>query len=408
MDVTRMRQDARTIFAAGIAAVDPERAVRQAIVPHGRGVRWGGPGGLAQKWTPVRGGKITVVGMGKAGAAMARGVEAVCPGVGGLVVVKDGYQRPTQSIEVVTAGHPMPDERGVAAALRIEALLQRAGPDDLTLVLVSGGGSALLPAPLAGVSLAEKQQMTRELLASGADIQTINRARQKCSRLKGGGMLTQLGGGRLLALVLSDVVGDPLDLIASGPTVPPTEGQSAVQGIWRGRPYTNLLVGNNRRCLDGCAAKAQELGYAPTVISEPLTGEARLVGQRLGQHLVEQAALAGPPRARLFGGETTVTLTGQGTGGRNQELALAAASVLEGVAGAVLLSGGTDGTDGPTDAAGAIVDGTSVARGRALGLSPMASLAANDSYSFHLATGDLLITGPTWTNVMDVQLLLSS
>ncbi len=319
-----------------------------------------------------------------------------------------GYQRPTRSIEVVAAGHPLPDERGQAAALRMEFLLRQAGPDDLTIVLVSGGGSALLPAPVAGVTLARKQQLTQELLASGADIQTINRARQKLSRLKGGGMLNLVGGGSLLALILSDVISDPLDLIASGPTVPVESGCDFGQGTWQGRPYTNLLIGNNRQCLAACAAVAHQLGYAPTVVSDALVGEARQVGGLLGQQLADQAGTARQPTVQLYGGETTVTLAGRGKGGRNQELALAAAVALDGVAGAVLLSAGTDGTDGPTEAAGAIVDGTTVARGRALGLCPERSLAANDSYPFHQATGDLLVTGPTWTNVMDIQLLLSS
>jgi len=380
--------------------------------------------------------------MGKAAAAMAVGVESVL-GLAvdeGCVVVKDGHQESTSKISVLEAAHPLPDGRGLAASDVIEALLRKMTESDLTIVLISGGGSALLPAPVDGVTLAEKQAITRDLLSAGADIQLLNHVRRRLSRLKGGGMLAAAGAGTVLSLILSDVVGDPLDLIASGPTVPPLEtiDVPAVlrelalwdslpfqmrghlskpseltgttgdmrQGTADGCSYHNLLIATNRDCLDACRVAAVGHGFACEVVSDRLTGEASVVGAQLAEELMEMAHHNSGPACRLYGGETVVKIRGQGRGGRSQELAVAAARVLDGVGGAVLMAAGTDGTDGPTDAAGGLIDGGTARRARTAGMDLADTLANNDSYPCLKAAGDLLITGPTRTNVMDVQILL--
>ncbi len=361
----------------------------------------------------------------------------------GICVTKRGHGRALARARLREAGHPVPDEAGLAAAGEVEALLAGLGPGDLVLVLISGGGSALLPAPPRGVTLAEKQAVTSLLLASGADIREMNCVRKHLSRLKGGGLCRAAAPARVATLVLSDVVGDPLDVVASGPTVPdPTTFADALaildrrglrervppavrarleagargeipetpkpgDPVFRGSPP--LLVGSNRIAVEAGARRARSLGYRPLVLTTSLTGEAREVAAVLAavaREARESGQPARPPCCLLSGGEPTVSLRGGGKGGRNQELALAAALGLEGLADVALLSAGTDGTDGPTDAAGALCDGASAARARALGLDPRRHLDENDAYPLFAALGDLVETGPTQTNVMDLQIML--
>lgn len=384
--------------------------------------------------------RVLVLGCGKAGASMTRAVEAVLGDRidAGFVVVKDGHTLPARTVELAEAGHPVPDRRGHAAAERLLALAEGAGPRDLVVFLVSGGGSALLPAPAPPITLEEKQEVTRLLLAAGATIGELNAVRKHLSLLKGGQLARAASPARILTLLLSDVLGDPLDVIASGPTAPdPTTFGEALDVLARrgvlervaasvrrrleagargevpetpkpGDPLfsqvTHVVVGNNRLVVDAAARAAEGLGYPPRIATAALEGEAREVGPAL----LEQARSSAPPSCLIAGGETTVTVRGRGRGGRCQELALAAALALTADDAFTVLAAGTDGTDGPTDAAGAIVDVTTVPRGRAMGLDPEGTLADNDAHSFLSATDDIIITGPTNTNLLDLYLVLHS
>jgi hydroxypyruvate reductase len=423
------REAARAIFDAALRAADVAPLMQRA---------------LGDVRLPARG-RVLVVGAGKASGAMAAAVEA---GLGdrvadGLVAVKDGYRAPTRRIRLVEAGHPVPDARGEDAARQIRALAESAGADDLLLVLVSGGGSALTPAPAPPITLADKQAMTRLLLAAGANINQLNAVRKHCSLLKGGQLARAAAPARVHALLLSDVIGDPLHVIASGPTAPDVSTFAEALGILdrfdlRGRSpaaiverlergvrgeipetpkpddpvfrgVTNTVIGNNRLVVEAAAARARALGYAPHVLTRALEGEAREVAGRLVALAREVRAGRGPvapPACLIAGGETTVTVRGGGNGGRCQEWALAAAIELDGAEGIVALAAGTDGTDGPTAATGALADGASAGRARAMGHDPAARLAANDSNPALAALGDLVVTGPTNTNLLDLYLLL--
>jgi len=375
---------------------------------------------------------------------LAAAEEALGPRLtAGLGVTKRGHGHPLRRCRLLEAGHPVPDEDGLRAAAEVERFVAGCAPGDWVLALLSGGGSALLPAPAGGISLAEKQAVTSLLLASGADIVEMNAVRKHLSRLKGGGLARAAAPARVATLVLSDVVGDPLDVIASGPTVPdpstfadalavverrgllervPPGVRARLEAGARGeiaetpKPGDPLfararthLVATNRIALAAAARKARALGYRPLLLTSTLTGEAREVAGVLAA-VAREARRSGhplaPPCCILSGGEPTVTLRGNGKGGRNQELALAAALAVAGLEETVILSAGTDGTDGPTDAAGALADGATALRARAAGLDPRRHLEANDAYPLFDALGDLVRTGPTQTNVMDVQLVL--
>jgi hydroxypyruvate reductase len=383
-------------------------------------------------------GRILVLGAGKAGAAMARAVEGILGDrvSEGFVVVKDGYRLPTARVEVAEAGHPVPDARGQAASARLLALAESAGERDLVIFLVSGGGSALTPAPAPPVTLAEKQDVTRLLLAAGATINELNAVRKHLSRFKGGLLARAAAPAIVLTLALSDVIGDPLDVIASGPTAPdPTTFGDALavlerRGVLQRTPasvlerlragaagglpetpkpgdpafarVTNLVVGNNALVVDAAAAEAGRQGYRPHVLTRALQGEAREVARDL---VGRARALAGPA-CLIAGGETTVTVRGRGSGGRCQEFALAAVLALGAEEPLVVLAAGTDGTDGPTEAAGGLVDSGTVARGRAAGRDAAAALDDNDAAPFLAAAGDAVVTGPTNTNLLDLYLIL--
>jgi len=426
----RRRAAARAIFDSALAAA----AVRPLVLR-----------ALAAVMPPA--GRVVVVGAGKASGAMAAAVEEAWGErvTGGLVVVKDGHLAETRRVKLVEAGHPVPDERGAAAARDLLALALGAGDQDLVLTLISGGASALTPAPAPPITLGDKQVMTRLLLAAGADINQLNAVRKHCSVLKGGQLARAAAPARVAALLLSDVIGDPIDVIGSGPTAPDASTFGEALGILdrfdlrqrapasvrerlergvRGETaetpkpddaiferVVNVVIGNNQLVVDAAASRAAALGLAPHVLTRSLHGEARDAARELvalGGEIAAGRGPIAPPACLIAGGETTVTVRGDGIGGRCQEFALAAALELEGRDGMAVLAAGTDGSDGPTDAAGAVADGESASRARHQGLDPRAHLYRNDSNRVFAALGDLVITGPTNTNLLDLYLVLIS
>jgi hydroxypyruvate reductase/glycerate 2-kinase len=435
-----LREHARTIWQAAVAAADPFELVRNALTQPGSA--------LAEALSGS--GRILVVGGGKAGVAMAAGAEAALADrlqrLTGVVNVPAETVRPLRAIRLHAArpaGTNHPTAEGVAGVRAMLDLVRGAGPNDVGLCLLSGGGSALVPAPVAGITLADKQHVTALLHACGATINEMNCVRKHLSEIKGGRLAQAFGERALFSLIISDVIGDPLDVIASGPTAAdPTTFADALAvfdryaltprvppDVWthleRGRdgafPETlkmlpasvhNLILGNNSRALAAARQKAESLGYAVLDLGSYIEGETRQVAVALAG-IVRSIRAEGrpmrPPLCVLSGGETTVTLgPGHGRGGRNQEFVLSAAVYL-GAAGLrriVVLSGGTDGEDGPTDAAGALADETTLECAARHGLDPAAYLERHDAYSFFEATGDLLKTGLTQTNVMDVRVLL--
>lgn len=440
------RENALAIFRAGVAAADPYQAVKNCLstdqdrlticldIDDPSKQRLG-------SWP-----KIHLIAFGKAACAMAKAAEEVIPksfwAGRGIAVTNYENVHALEHTDVFGAGHPLPDEAGLKAARRISEKIGQAQAGELVLTLVSGGGSALLPCPVPPLSLPEKCAVTNLLLGSGADINEINCVRKHLSQLKGGGLAKLAAPADLHALILSDVLGDDLSAIASGPTVPdPSTFGDAIRilknrQIWERVPVAvrdylqkgssgqvpetpkpkyplfkktgNTLIGSNAISLNAAAHKARQLGYETQIYSGHLCGIAREAAEQWVKTIVgiEQVQ---KPTAFLAGGETTVRLTGNGLGGRNQEMALAFALAAEQAgfdADWVFLSGGTDGRDGPTDAAGGRVDARSPARMRAQGIEPSAFLDNNDSYHALQASGDLLITGPTGTNVADLQILL--
>ena len=376
-------------------------------------------------------GRTVVIGAGKAAAAMARAVEEHWQGpLEGLVVTRYGHRVPTDAVEVVEAAHPVPDAGGRAAAARILALAEGLEPDDLALCLISGGGSALLTLPAPGVALADKQAVTGALLRSGATIGEINCVRKHLSAIKGGRLGAACHPARLVSLLISDVPGDDPAVIGSGPTVPdPTtfaealavlrsygidEPAALIRHLEQGAEETpkegdSRLAGAETRivatpamALAAAADAAREAGYAPVILGDALEGEARALAR-------EHAALArdaATGTVLLSGGEATVTVTGAGRGGPNAEYALALALALEGAPGIFAIACDTDGIDGTEDNAGALVTPETLARGRAAGEDAAARLAANDAYGFFAALDDLVMTGPTLTNVNDFRAIL--
>lgn len=430
------RKALEEILRAGLDAVDPEQAVRRYVRREDKTLLAGD-----RSYGMDRYKRIIIVGAGKGTAPMAKALEDILGDMltGGRIIVKYGYGMSLQRTQVVEAGHPIPDEAGLRATEELLGELQRCTEEDLVICAFSGGGSALLPAPIPPFTLEQKQECTRLLLECGATIDEINAIRKHLSRTKGGQLAKEAYPATVISLLLSDVVGDRLDVIASGPTVPDesTYGDclriveryelvgrlpkgmvehfnGGIAGVVPETPkqgdpvfskVQNLIVGNNRECLLAAREKATSLGYNTLVLSSQIEGEAREVAKVLaaiGKEICQISLPIAPPACILAGGETTVTIHGKGKGGRNQELALACAIAIDGWEGISMLSAGTDGTDGPTDAAGAIVDGTTCRRAREAGLDPNAFLLANDSYSLFESLGDLLKTGPTRTNVMDI------
>ncbi len=432
----QLQAQAGKIFQAALRAADPEQAILRHVTVTD-GVLIAG----RRKYKLDRYRNIYVIGGGKAGAAMAAAIEKLLGRriTGGVLNVKYGHVKKLRRVELVECSHPVPDENGVAGARRIAEIAASAGSGDLVIVLISGGASALMPAPVEGITLAEKQAATRVLLECGAHIGEINCIRKHISTIKGGQLARLAAPADVLALMLSDVIGDDLSVIGSGPTTPDPSTYAQAKGIldkygaWERTPATvrarlesgirgeiaetpkqldnvhNLIVGSNQLAVDACVQKARELGLRPLVLSTTIEGETRDVARMhaaIAREIVNTGRPVKPPCCVISGGETTVTIRGTGLGGRNQEFALAAAIDLAGTPNVVVMSGGTDGTDGPTDAAGAIADGQTIERASKLGLSAAEFLARNDSYHFFEAVGGLVKTGPTNTNVMDVRLML--
>lgn len=414
--IADMRALARTLYDAAVRAADPALAVRRHFDKHP-------PAALPA------GGRSIMIAIGKAAPAMlAEAMRHVPSPTVALAVTHYGNERTVPGATVLTAGHPEPDEAGLQAGRRIIQMLEEAGAQDRVYALISGGGSALVPAPRPPLTLADKQQVNCLLLASGLEIRQVNLIRQQLSDLKGGGFLRHAAPAPVTALILSDVIGNDLSAIASGPTVAPLGTSqdaldlltqhnllerlpaTALQMIAESRAMPpnpaadNHLVGSNESALHAMRDAVPE-GWAARIVSDRLVGDVSDAAARI----VDAAGQAGSdgPQALIFGGETTVTLRGTGRGGRNQELALRVA-----VEGAkwqrpwAFLSGGTDGRDGPTDAAGGLVDGDTVGRICTAGRDCAALLANNDSHAALSVAGDLLVSGATGTNVADVQVLL--
>lgn len=443
MEIARkkMRDDAVAIFQAGLQAVEPGAAVRRHVQCEGNFLI------VADRRYALRDFKnIFVIGAGKASCPMAAVLEEILAErlTGGHVNVKYGHLSPLKKIHLQEAGHPVPDAAGVRGAEKILALLHKATANDLVIGVISGGGSALMPLPAAGISLEDKQAATKLLLACGATINEINTVRKHISQVKGGQLARAVYPATLITLLLSDVIGDPLDVIASGPTVPDASTfketqlifekyniqaslpasikQHLTNGLAGAVPETpkagdpifnktqNLIVASNRQAIAAAQAEAQQRGYQTLILSTLIEGETREIA-RMHAAIAKEIHLSGnplsPPACVISGGETTVTLHGNGLGGRNQEFVLAAAQEISGWPNTVILSAGTDGTDGPTEAAGAICDHQTVERALRLGLNPQVFLSENDSYHFFEKLGDLMITGPTNTNVMDLRIMLA-
>lgn len=420
------RGAALKIFRAALKAADPYEAVMRHVRVE-RGVLIAG----RRRYRLDRFHEIHVVGAGKASARMAQAMERL---LGkrisqGQINVKYGHAAPLRYIELNECGHPVPDENGLRGARRILEIATQAGPNDLVIAIVSGGASALLPYPLPSSTLAEKQRITGELLRCGANIHELNTVRKHMSAIKGGHLAAAAAPAQVLALVLSDVIGDDLDVIGSGPTVPDRSTTADAERILRHygiaapalaetpKPsdavfgVQNLIVGSNALAVAAAEVEARRLGYRTLVLSTFIEGETREVARVHAAIAKEVLASGRPirsPACVISGGETTVTVRGGGMGGRNQEFVLAAAIDIAGLESGTVFSAGTDGTDGPTDAAGAIADGQTVARARTLGLDPVEYLTKNDSYHFFEKLGDLVKTGPTGTNVADVRLMVLS
>ena len=416
MSIDEMRQVARRLFDAAVQAADPALAVRRYFAEHSAP-------------HPGKGGSTYVIAIGKAAPAMlGEALDHVTKPVRALGVTHHENEHALQGVEVLHAGHPVPDQAGHDAARRIIDLLSSTTPEDRVLALISGGGSALVPAPAGNLTLADKMAVNRLLLESGLEINQMNLVRQQLSDLKGGGFLRHATPAPVTALILSDVIGDDLRAIASGPTVAPlgTRAEAATllqdSGLWERLPERirahlsaktgsvaqidadNVLIGSNRSSLAAACAAASD--WRARIADDHLTGDVQDAAERIANAALE--GVCHEPVALIFGGETTVRIKGNGRGGRNQELALRVAEAVDGrLRGRwVFLSGGTDGRDGPTDAAGGLVDPGTLRRIEMAGHDISALLANNDSYAALRSAGDLLVTGATGTNVADVQVLL--
>lgn len=423
------------IFAAALKSADPY----EAVIDHSEII--------SSACARYNCKNILLVGFGKAAVRMSQAAEAAAGDLltGGIIITKYGHGVRTgggSKVICFEAGHPLPDANGAAATQKVLRMLEDADEETLVVCLMSGGGSALLVSPPEGITLADKERTTELLLKAGADINELNAVRKHLSSIKGGRLAAVAYPAPVLSLILSDVIGDRLDVIASGPTAPDTSTyQDALAvigkyGLTRSVPaavrehlnngasglipetpkendpvfrrVSNIIVGNNRAAIHAAMEEAERCGYETTILSTALTGEAKVVARELVQRAVavKRTLRPGAGACLLAGGETSVTVKGAGKGGRNMELALAFGIGIRELNGITFLSAGTDGTDGPTDAAGAVVDGQTVARGGAAGMDPQEYLDNNDSYTFFKNAGGLVITGPTGTNVMDIQVIL--
>lgn len=435
-----MRYDAAEIFQSGLTDVAPGTAIKKYCRREGD-VFWVD----GNEYDLNLYNRVLVLGAGKAGASMAGAIEDLLLDRidDGLIVVKYDHLHPLKKIRTVEAAHPVPDKHGLAGARALYEMAEEADENTLIICLISGGGSALIPYPVEGVTLADKQTTTELLLGCGADIHEINTIRKHLSQLKGGGLAGAAFPATLICLILSDVVGDDLDSIASGPCVADSTSffdcakiftkyglendisknvhdyiERGVQGLAEEKyahdseifkRVSTVIVGCNYEALVASKQKAIELGYNTFLLSSQIEGETKDVAafhMAIAKEIAANNEPVPTPACLISGGETTVTIHGDGKGGRNQEFVLAACQHVKDMQNIVVLSAGTDGTDGPTDAAGAILDGTTLQRSDELGLSVQDYLDKNDSYHFFDVLGDLYKTGPTNTNVMDVRIIL--
>jgi glycerate 2-kinase len=435
-----LRGKALSIFQASLRGADPKGCVKRFLTVE-EGVF--SAGNFKKELKAID--RIIVVGAGKASALMAQATEEVLKGRidRGAIIATKGSHASLERIQLYHGGHPLPDEQGAKGAERIMEILSRAGEDDLVLCLISGGGSALLVSPAEGIRLEDKKKMTQLLLECGATIDEINTIRKHISRVKGGRLARAAFPAQTVSLILSDVIGDRIDSIASGPTAPdPTtvedcleilhrynlmegipqsiklflqtnRGQQRNETVKPGDPVfgraENVIIGSNFLALKEAETKAQALGFHTLLLSSAISGDTTKAAEEhalLAREIRQGKSNLPPPACVVSGGETTVVVTGEGKGGRNQEFILAAAIRIDGLHDVVIASMNTDGIDGPTDACGALCDGLTVSRARTMNLDPEDYLARNDSYRFFDRLGDLLKTGPTNTNVMDIHILL--
>jgi glycerate-2-kinase len=442
---TKLNQKARALalrsLESALNAVDPKQIIKSKLLLKNLTLHVNGYSIDLKKFK-----NIYVIGGGKASGSMAEALEQVLGNsiTNGLVNVPRSSKNKTDIIKLHEASHPIPDEAGVEGTRRMLKIAEQAKEDDLVICLISGGGSSLMPLPRGKISIADKKKITNVLLKCGATINEINTVRKHISDFKGGWLAKKAYPATILNLILSDVVGDPLDFIASGPTVPDsTTFSDAIKvlkkyRLWSKAPASirkvlsdgekglipetpkandeafkrvyNVVVGNNRLASLTAQKYLKSEGLNTLLLTSTLEGEARHVGIMLAS-IVHEVSVSGNPVPKpagiIAGGETTVTVTGKGLGGRNQEIALAAAQKLNDMNGVVVASLSTDGVDGPTDAAGAIADGKTLVRAAKMGLTPEEYLAENDSYHFFSKLGDLIFTGPTGTNVNDVSVIVA-
>ena len=443
--IEELRIIAQNLFSKAVSSVDPYRRLKEILTLEKDRLYIAVSEDTVKEFNLKDFHQICLVGAGKASASMAQAIAEIFGDriTRGLIVTKYGHSLPLKSTETMESGHPIPDRKGLDGARKMIRLLKDSSPRDLIIFLLSGGASALLPMPADGILLEEKQEATQLLLDCGADIKEINAIRKHISQIKGGRLAQLAYPSTVLGFILSDVVGDPLDAIGSGPTVPDTstfdeaweilrkydllnEIAPSIQNHLRlgkegkveetpkpgaaafGKVH-NFLIGSNLLALEAAAKESRSLGFNTLILSSSIVGETRDAARfhaAIAREIVQTGNPVPKPACVISGGETTVTIRGDGKGGRNQEFVLAGSMEISGLWKVVLLSGGTDGTDGPTDAAGAIADTLTGARATALGLSPKAHLENNNAYPFFKSLGDLLITGPTRTNVMDVRILL--
>ena len=442
---TKLNRKARALalrsLESALNAVDPKQIIKSKLLLKNLTLHVNGYSIDLKKFK-----NIYVIGGGKASGSMAEALEQVLGNsiTNGLVNVPRSSKNKTDIIKLHEASHPIPDEAGVEGTRRMLKIAEQAKEDDLVICLISGGGSSLMPLPHGKISIADKKKITNALLKCGATINEINTVRKHISDFKGGWLAKKAYPATILNLILSDVVGDPLDFIASGPTVPDsTTFSDAIKvlkkyRLWSKAPASirkvlsdgekglipetpkandeafkrvyNVVVGNNRLASLTAQEYLKSEGLNTLLLTSTLEGEARHVGIMLAS-IVHEVSVSGNPVPKpagiIAGGETTVTVTGKGLGGRNQEIALAAAQKLNDMNGVVVASLSTDGVDGPTDAAGAIADGKTLVRAAKMGLTPEEYLAENDSYHFFSKLGDLIFTGPTGTNVNDVSVIVA-
>jgi hydroxypyruvate reductase len=442
----KLNSDTNIIFQAALKAVDPYTLVKQSLKLNGSILIIDTPS-AKKTFDLTKFRRIFVVGGGKAVAPMGRAIEEILGArlTRGIINVKYGYIEKLNKMKIIEAGHPIPDDAGVRGVEGIITLIKGSGESDLVLSLISGGGSALLPAPVNGIKLSEKQELTHLLLNCGADIWEINAIRKHISQIKGGRLAELAYPSTTINLALSDVVSDKMDTISSGPTVPDSSTfkdawhilekydllnevsttireylREGVEGKIKEIPKPgdkvfkktyNFIIGNNMTALKAALAEARALGYNTLMLSSSIEGEAREVAKvyvAIAQEILSTSNPIPSPACVISGGETTVTIKGDGKGGRNQEFALAAAIDIDGLDNVVIASIGSDGTDGPTDAAGGIVNGDTIKNAMSMGLNPSQYLNNNDSYNFLKQVEALIFTGPTNTNVMDIQLILVS